>query len=92
VLSKTRSISCGTNSELQLQQRVHRRIKRIMVYVLRKLMAAIENHDPVALAIVIHLEGTSPAQPGFKLLLRTDGSCSSNVGGARLRRASFKQL
>jgi xanthine dehydrogenase accessory factor len=67
-----------------------------MLDVLRELAAAVEQQQPVALATVVHVEGASPAQLGFKLLVRADGSWLGNVGGgeleARIRQAALEAL
>jgi xanthine dehydrogenase accessory factor len=38
----------------------------------------------VALATVVEVKGASPAQVGFKLLVRPDGSAVGNLGGGAL--------
>ncbi len=38
----------------------------------------------VAVATVINVDGASPARPGFKILVREDGSAVGNVGGGAL--------
>ncbi len=64
--------------------------------VLHELQQAIEAGRPAALATVTEVKGASPARPGFKLLLRADGSWLGNVGGgeleARIRQAAQQAL
>jgi xanthine dehydrogenase accessory factor len=43
-----------------------------------------ERNEPVALATVVEVKGASPAQVGFKLLVRPDGSAIGNAGGGVL--------
>lgn len=57
-----------------------------MLDVLKALAKAVENREPVALAIVIDVQGASPAQAGFKLLVWPDGRCVGNVGGGELEK------
>lgn len=52
--------------------------------VLHKLTEAIERGEPVALATTVEVKGASPAQVGFKLLVRSDGSAVGNLGGGAL--------
>jgi xanthine dehydrogenase accessory factor len=52
--------------------------------LLAGLQEAIERRERVALATVVAVQGASPAQPGFKLLVRADGSWAGNVGGGAL--------
>lgn len=52
--------------------------------VLHELTTAIERREPVALATVVEVKGASPAQVGFKLLVRPDGSVVGNLGGGAL--------
>lgn len=47
--------------------------------LLRELAAAIENRQSVVLATIVEVEVASPARPGFKLLVRADGSWLGNV-------------
>jgi len=67
-----------------------------MLEFTRELLSAIENRQPVAVAMVTDADGASPARPGFKLLLRVDGSWLGNVGGgeleARIRRDTLDTL
>lgn len=55
-----------------------------MSEVMRMLREATESNEPVALATVVEVKGASPAQIGFKLLVRPDGSVVGNVGGGAL--------
>lgn len=55
-----------------------------MKETLHALMTATDEETPVVLATVIQVEGASPAQPGFKLLVRDDGTVVGNVGGGEL--------
>lgn len=48
------------------------------------LGAAVKDEEPVALATVVDVQGASPARPGFKMLVRADGSHTGNVGGGAL--------
>ena len=57
-----------------------------MLKVFNEWIKAIENHEPVVLATVIDVKGASPAQLGFKLLARPDGSYIGNVGSGELER------
>jgi xanthine dehydrogenase accessory factor len=52
--------------------------------ILRALEEALQRNEAVALATVIEVQGASPAQVGFKLLVRPDGSVVGNVGGGAL--------
>ena len=52
-----------------------------MFNVLSELIKAVENREAVALASIIDVQGASPAQVGFKLLVWPDGRCVGNVGG-----------
>jgi len=67
-----------------------------MLEFTRELLSAIETRQPVAVATVTDADGASPARPGFKLLLRVDGSWLGNVGGgeleARIRRDTLDTL
>ncbi len=55
-----------------------------MSEVIRMLHEAIESNEPVALATVVEVKGASPAQVGFKMLVRPDASVVGNVGGGAL--------
>jgi len=55
-----------------------------MLDVLHELTTAIERQEPVALATVVEVKGASPAQVGFKLLVRPDGRIAGNLGGGAL--------
>jgi len=48
------------------------------------LNEALQGDEPVALATVVEVKGASPAQVGFKLLVRPDGSAVGNLGGGAL--------
>jgi len=67
-----------------------------MLEFTRELLTAIENRQPVAVATVTEADGASPARPGFKLLMRADGSWLGNVGGgeleARIRQDTLEAL
>jgi xanthine dehydrogenase accessory factor len=52
--------------------------------VIAALNEALERNEPVALATVVDVAGASPAQVGFKLLVRPDGDAVGNVGGGDL--------
>jgi xanthine dehydrogenase accessory factor len=52
--------------------------------IITALDEAVQRSEPVALATVVEVEGASPAQVGFKLLIRPDGSVVGNVGGGEL--------
>ncbi len=52
--------------------------------VLHALVEALDEGQPVALATVVEAKGATPAQPGFKLLVRTDGALTGNIGGGEL--------
>ena len=52
--------------------------------VIAALSEALEHNEPVALATVVEVAGASPAQVGFKLLVRPDGATVGNVGGGEL--------
>jgi xanthine dehydrogenase accessory factor len=62
-----------------------------MPEVLHELVKAIADRQPVVVATVIDATGASPARPGFKLLVRADGSWLGNVGGGELE-ARVRQL
>ena len=53
-----------------------------MKEVIAALHEALQRNEPVALATVVDVQGTSPAQLGFKLLVWLDGRCR----GQRRRR------
>jgi len=57
-----------------------------MLEVLKALVGAIENREPVVLATVVDVQGASPARVGFKLLVWPDGKCVGNVGGGELEK------
>ncbi|MGM0665082.1 MAG: XdhC family protein, partial [Thermodesulfobacteriota bacterium] len=57
-----------------------------MLDVLKALVRAAENREPVALATVIDVQGASPARIGFKLLVKEDGETMGNVGGGELQK------
>ncbi len=61
-----------------------RREEEIVRDVIAALNAALENNEPVALATVVDVQGASPAQVGFKLLVWPDGRAAGNVGGGEL--------
>jgi xanthine dehydrogenase accessory factor len=67
-----------------------------MLDVLLELTIAVENRQPVVLATIVEAQGASPARPGFKLLVRPDGTWLGNVGGgeleARVRQAAQEAL
>lgn len=48
------------------------------------LHEVLDRNEPAALATVVSVKGASPAQVGFKLLVRADGSVFGNVGGGAL--------
>jgi len=55
------------------------------------LHEALERNEPAALATVVGVQGASPAQVGFKLVIQpgpsedgTGGSVVDNVGGGKL--------
>jgi len=52
--------------------------------VIQLLAQCLESQERVALATVVEVRGAAPAQVGFKLLARTDGTSHGNVGGGRL--------
>jgi xanthine dehydrogenase accessory factor len=52
--------------------------------IITALDEALQRDEPVALATVVEVKGASPAQVGFKLLVRPDGSAVGNVGGGAL--------
>ena len=52
--------------------------------IITALNEALQGDEPVALATVVEVEGASPAQVGFKLLVRPDGSVVGNLGGGAL--------
>ena len=55
-----------------------------MMEVLEALREALRRNEPVALATVVEVQGASPAQVGFKLLVWSDGRAVGNVGGGAL--------
>lgn len=57
-----------------------------MKEILRALEQSLENNEPVAVATVVEVKGASPAQVGFKLLVRSDGSVVGNIGGGVLEK------
>ena len=52
--------------------------------IITALDEALQHGEPVALATVVEVKGASPAQVGFKLLVRPDGSTVGNLGGGAL--------
>lgn len=54
--------------------------------IIAALQEALQRNEPVALATVVQVQGASPAQMGFKLLVRQDGSVVGNVGGGALEK------
>lgn len=67
-----------------------------MLDLVRELAAALEKRQPVTVATITEVKGASPARPGFKLLMRPDGSWLGNVGGGeletRIRQAAQEAL
>ena len=57
-----------------------------MISIFQKLSTAIENHQPVALATIIDVQGASPARIGFKILVWPDGKFLGNIGGGELEK------
>lgn len=55
-----------------------------MLETISALNEALQRDEPVALATVVEVKGASPAQVGFKLLVRPDGSVVGNLGGGAL--------
>jgi len=55
-----------------------------MKEVIAALHEASDRNEPVALATVVEVQGASPAQVGFKLLVWPDGRALGNVGGGEL--------
>jgi xanthine dehydrogenase accessory factor len=55
-----------------------------MLELLKELAAATERGEPVALATVVEVTGSSPAKVGAKLLLRADGTTVGTAGGGKL--------
>jgi len=55
-----------------------------MLELVTALSEAVQRSEPVALATIVEVKGASPAQVGFKLLIRPDGSIVGNVGGGEL--------
>lgn len=49
--------------------------------VLREAEAAVRGDGRAALCQIVRVEGSTPGKPGWKLLLRCDGSASGNLGG-----------
>ncbi|MGQ9494286.1 MAG: XdhC family protein [Anaerolineae bacterium] len=58
----------------------------MMKQILESLQHSLEANEPVALATIVEVKGASPAQVGFKLLVRSDGSVVGNVGGGALEK------
>jgi len=54
--------------------------------VITALDEAVQRNEPVALATVVEVKAGSPAQAGFKMLIRPDGTVVGNVGGGELER------
>jgi xanthine dehydrogenase accessory factor len=63
----------------------------MMLDVLKALVRAMENRERVALATVVAIEGASPAQVGFKLLVNRGGTSVGNVGGGELEKRICKE-
>jgi len=55
-----------------------------MRQIITALDEAVQRNEPVALATIVEVKGASPAQTGFKLLIRPDGNVVGNVGGGEL--------
>ena len=51
---------------------------------LRGLVAELDAGQPAALATVVQVQAGSPAQVGFKMLVRADGTVVGNLGGGAL--------
>jgi xanthine dehydrogenase accessory factor len=52
--------------------------------VLKELAAATDRNEPVALATVVEVTGSSPAKVGAKFLVRADGTTIGTAGGGKL--------
>jgi xanthine dehydrogenase accessory factor len=48
------------------------------------LLSAQEKGEPVALATVVHAQGSVPRHEGSKMLVRADGTCIGTVGGGKM--------
>ena len=55
-----------------------------MQEIMTALDEAVQHDEPVAMATVVEVKGGSPAQAGFKMLIRPDGTVVGNVGGGAL--------
>ena len=55
-----------------------------MQEIIANLGEAVQRNQPVVLATIVEVTGGSPAQAGFKLLIRPDGTVVGNVGGGEL--------
>ena len=52
--------------------------------IITALDEAVQRNEPAALATVVEVKGGSPAQVGFKMLIRPNGTVVGNVGGGEL--------
>lgn len=59
--------------------------------VIAALNEALERNEPVTMATVVDVQGASPAQVGFKLLVRPDGDAVGNVGGGELEQRAREE-
>jgi len=62
-----------------------------MKEVLYTLVEAMDAGEPLALATIVEVQGASPAQVGYKLLVRPDGTAVGNVGGGALEKRVRKE-
>lgn len=65
--------------------------RETMMEIITVLDEAIKRQEPVALATVVEVKGASPAQVGFKLLIRPDGSVVGNLGGGALEQKAREE-
>ena len=49
--------------------------------VLKEAERCVQSHGRAALCQVVRTEGSSPGKPGWKLLVRPDGTVCGNLGG-----------
>lgn len=57
-----------------------------MRQVFETLLQALAHHEPIALATIVDVRGSSPARPGFKGIVWADGRFEGNVGGGGLEK------
>jgi xanthine dehydrogenase accessory factor len=60
--------------------------------IAQALLSVLASGQPGALATVVRVRGSTPQQPGARLLLRADGSTLGTVGGGAIERVVLEAL